>query len=337
MENNIKTGVSDLMIAYKNEEISDALQKLLDLQTKDGFFTEQSMTLLFGPKMSSFLEKYTKVVFPLKAGMSHRVLVDEARKKSYGNVDIFEGLYGMDEKLSLINKVLKSEIGARVLLWGAPSTGKSLIMERLSRIKDRTILHITAGEASTPKGIIAAIRNTYNQTGSSKFIVVLDELANLYFKGAMDPFAKFKPLLNIFDSPETARLTENKGTPDGEGKSTDIKLPYMKTFVATNFIDKIDPILLRRFQPKIPFPELNAEEFFDTAMQMLIKGKHRPKDLAYKMAKYYSEHGDVEEMRNLRVIDDMGDKFTSVADFENFIEWTSKESTLVKRQMKKYE
>ena len=309
---------------FKESEISDALKILMDVQLKYGFITEQMMDILLGHKMASYLvDKYTRVVFPLKNGMSHRILIEEARKKSFGKqAGPFDGIYGWQEIKAKLTEILNNKRGYVGLLHGASRVGKSLFMESLQKIPGKKVLHIPADKAeSTPAGIIALVKQTYEEVGNSDFIVLVDEIDKIPKKDQSSPM-----LLRLFDSDETRGIVKNKATRDGSVDSIFIPLPNLKVFAGANDVRNIDTFLFNRFD-LIAFPEYTEETFRATAIEMLMKKYSTPKDLAYEMASYFWKH-----RRNMGEVDMAGGRFRSVEQFRQWTEYNDRNSKLVAEQ-----
>lgn len=309
---------------FKESEISGALKILMDVQLKYGFITEQMMDILLGHKMASYLvDKYTRVVFPLKNGMSHRILIEEARKKSFGKqAGPFDGIYGWQEIKAKLTEILNNKRGYVGLLHGASRVGKSLFMESLQKIPGKKVLHIPADKAeSTPAGIIALVKQTYEEVGNSDFIVLVDEIDKIPRKDQSSPM-----LLRLFDSDETRGIVKNKATRDGSVDSIFIPLPNLKVFAGANDVRNIDTFLFNRFD-LIAFPEYTEETFRATAIEMLMKKYSTPKDLAYEMASYFWKH-----RRNMGEVDMAGGRFRSVEQFKQWTEYNDRNSKLVAEQ-----
>jgi hypothetical protein len=309
---------------FKESEISGALKILMDVQLKYGFITEQMMDILLGHKMASYLvDKYTRVVFPLKNGMSHRILIEEARKKSFGKqAGPFDGIYGWQEIKAKLTEILNNKRGYVGLLHGASRVGKSLFMESLQKIPGKKVLHIPADKAeSTPAGIIALVKQTYEEVGNSDFIVLVDEIDKIPRKDQSSPM-----LLRLFDSDETRGIVKNKATRDGSVDSIFIPLPNLKVFAGANDVRNIDTFLFNRFD-LIAFPEYTEETFRATAIEMLMKKYSTPKDLAYEMASYFWKH-----RRNMGEVDMAGGRFRSVEQFRQWTEYNDRNSKLVAEQ-----
>ncbi len=309
---------------FKESEISGALKILMDVQLKYGFITEQMMDILLGHKMASYLvDKYTRVVFPLKNGMSHRILIEEARKKSFGKqAGPFDGIYGWQEIKAKLTEILNNKRGYVGLLHGASRVGKSLFMESLQKIPGKKVLHIPADKAeSTPAGIIALVKQTYEEVGNSDFIVLVDEIDKIPKKDQSSPM-----LLRLFDSDETRGIVKNKATRDGSVDSIFIPLPNLKVFAGANDVRNIDTFLFNRFD-LIAFPEYTEETFRATAIEMLMKKYSTPKDLAYEMASYFWKH-----RRNMGEVDMAGGRFRSVEQFRQWTEYNDRNSKLVAEQ-----
>ena len=309
---------------FKESEISGALKILMDVQLKYGFITEQMMDILLGHKMASYLvDKYTRVVFPLKNGMSHRILIEEARKKSFGKqAGPFDGIYGWQEIKAKLTEILNNKRGYVGLLHGASRVGKSLFMESLQKIPGKKVLHIPADKAeSTPAGIIALVKQTYEEVGNSDFIVLVDEIDKIPKKDQSSPM-----LLRLFDSDETRGIVKNKATRDGSVDSIFIPLPNLKVFAGANDVRNIDTFLFNRFD-LIAFPEYTEETFRATAIEMLMKKYSTPKDLAYEMASYFWKH-----RRNMGEVDMAGGRFRSVEQFKQWTEYNDRNSKLVAEQ-----
>ena len=309
---------------FKESEISGALKILMDVQLKYGFITEQMMDILLGHKMASYLvDKYTRVVFPLKNGMSHRILIEEARKKSFGKqAGPFDGIYGWQEIKAKLTEILNNKRGYVGLLHGASRVGKSLFMESLQKIPGKKVLHIPADKAeSTPAGIIALVKQTYEEVGNSDFIVLVDEVDKIPKKDQSSPM-----LLRLFDSDETRGIVKNKATRDGSVDSIFIPLPNLKVFAGANDVRNIDTFLFNRFD-LIAFPEYTEETFRATAIEMLMKKYSTPKDLAYEMASYFWKH-----RRNMGEVDMAGGRFRSVEQFRQWTEYNDRNSKLVAEQ-----
>ena len=309
---------------FKESEISGALKILMDVQLKYGFITEQMMDILLGHKMASYLvDKYTRVVFPLKNGMSHRILIEEARKKSFGKqAGPFDGIYGWQEIKAKLTEILNNKRGYVGLLHGASRVGKSLFMESLQKIPGKKVLHIPADKAeSTPAGIIALVKQTYEEVGNSDFIVLVDEIDKIPKKDQSSPM-----LLRLFDSDETRGIVKNKATRDGSVDSIFIPLPNLKVFAGANDVRNIDTFLFNRFD-LIAFPEYTEETLRATAIEMLMKKYSTPKDLAYEMASYFWKH-----RRNMGEVDMAGGRFRSVEQFKQWTEYNDRNSKLVAEQ-----
>ena len=316
--------VSVPIYVYNDREISVALHKLRQRELKYGFFTDQLMDVVLGRRMSAYLkDRYTKVIYPLRSGLSHRILLEEAKAKSFGKqIDIFQGIFGWDMIKAKFTDIINSKKGYVGLLHGASRVGKSLFMEAFRNVPNKTVLHIPADKSeSTPAGIISLIKQTYDKVGSSDFIVLIDEIDKIPKKDQSSPL-----LLRLFDSDETRAIVKNKATRDGEADSLFIPLPNLKIFAGANDIRNIDTYLFNRFD-LTAFPEYTEESFKSTAMEMLMKKYHTPRDLARVMADYYWNH-----RRNMGEVDMAGGRFKTIEQFKQWTDYNDRNSALVLKQ-----
>ncbi|MEM3858738.1 MAG: AAA family ATPase [Candidatus Micrarchaeaceae archaeon] len=324
MEDQIK------FIVFNENEISSALEKLRTIQQKSGIITKDIMDLTLGPKLSEYLihNNYLDVVKDLgRRGSNWLQLSDKAIKLSFHKeIDIFEGIYGWEEYKAKFSKIISDPLhGYCGLLYGASRTGKTLFMESLSRINSMEVVHITGDSTSSFAGITALIKQTYDKVGGSNFIVVIDEIDKA------DKNLQGSPLfLSLFDADETRSIQKNKATKEGGSDSYYIRLPYLKIFAGANNLDNMNPFLLNRFD-LVPFPDYTEESFTNTAMEMLMKKFHKPRELAFEMASYYAKH-----RRNMGEVDMNGSRYNTVEEFRQAMNLKDRNAEIVLKQKDSY-
>ena len=317
--------IKETVIAYREEEVADALERLRKIQNGDGFFTEATMKTILGHKMSSYLkDRYTIVTEYLPNGLSYRILSPLAGKLSYGReAGIFDDIYGYVEIKARFTKILNDDKrGACELLYGASRVGKTLFMEAIVKLKRLKVIHISGDpKECSLMGITSLVRQTYEEVGSSNFVILIDELDKVPEKDQIRP-----QFLRLFDADETRALLNVKSTREGESNSTYMPLPALKVFAGANKIGNIGQFLINRFN-LVPFPEYTPEAFIETAVEMLLKKYRRTKELAYEMARYYAAHG-----RNMGRVDMNGDRFNTVEEFRQWTIYEDKNADQVKKQ-----
>ena len=317
-------------LQFSDNEVAFALERLRDMQLRNNFITLDMIKYTIGDKLSNYLvhNGYTKVIKDIgKIGSNWLQLSDKAVKQSFHkHTDIFEGIYGWEEYKAKFSRIINdSRHGYVGLLYGASRTGKSLFMEAFSNIDILKVVHISGDKTSSFAGIAAIIKQTYEEVGSSNFVVILDEIDKADRK-----LQSSEMFLKLFDADETRAIQKNKATREGESDSYYVKLPSLKIFAGANNISNIDSFLLNRFD-LTPFPDYTEESFTNTAMEMLMKKFHKPRDLAFEMASYYAKH-----RRNMGEVDMNGSRYTTIEEFRQDMSLKEKNAELVKQQQDSY-
>lgn len=320
--------INGIYAVCEKEEIETALEKLRSAQARHGFLTEGIMRSLVGDRITDYLmaNDFTFITSHLGARPAdfRRVLSDKAIKMSFSKQqDIFNDIFGWDEvKSTLLRAVNDHRRGVCLLLYGASRTGKSLFMERLNRLNGKTVVHISADpkECSTA-GLIAAIMKAYDDTGTSDFIVLIDELDKVPVKEQSRP-----QLLRLFDSDETRAILNVKSTKEGESKNDFVPLPYTKIIAGANEISNIYPILLNRFE-RIPFPEYTESSFVATGTEMGIKKFKKSRELAHFVSQDVFRHGG-----NMGELDMIFSWFNSIEEYREWSEKKYRNAQLVRQQ-----
>ncbi|MEM2291669.1 MAG: AAA family ATPase [Nitrososphaerota archaeon] len=173
--------------------------------------------------------------------------------------DILDLVIGHEEKKEIILRALKSKERCHLLLYGSPSSAKSLILECLSRLPGSKYI---LGSSATKAGLFELL---YNEEPS---FLILDEI---------DKIQSMEDLSILLSLMERGFISEVKY---GRRRS---KTLNTKVIGACNRIDRLPPELLSRFI-KLRFRDYSDDEFIDVSAKVLQQREGVPMGLAVYIA-----------------------------------------------------
>jgi len=160
--------------------------------------------------------------------------------------DILSVVVGHEDKKEIIMRALESKERVHLLLYGSPSSAKSLILECLSKLPGAKMV---LGSTSSKAGLFDII---YNEEPKYLIIDEIDKIDNMEDLGV---------LLSLM---QTGFISEAK-----HNRVRSKKL-NTKVIAAANRINKMPPELLSRFV-KLRFRDYTDDEFIDVSVNVLIK------------------------------------------------------------------
>lgn len=297
---------------------NNLLVSIRDFEQHHGYLTEDAINILGGKKAFAFLSErgYLKEISP-----DGKYVLSEKATPSQDDSNIFDNVFGWKEyKARVLKAVSDPKRGYVALLYGASRVGKTEFFSALDKIKSKPAIHMSLDpKEMSVRGMVEKLKDVYESVGSSDFIIIFDEID----KCPMD-IQRSPTVLRLFDSDSNRALFYNKMTPDGKANFLNISLRYTKIFAAANDIAKVDRTLLNRFD-LMPFPEYDHDRFVETAMELLMVKYKEDRELAFRKAGYFWDHG-----RNMGDVDASGGRFSSIKDFEDWASFRDKNAYLVK-------
>lgn len=173
--------------------------------------------------------------------------------------DLFKYVIGHDDVKDILWRSIKSEKPVHVLLFGAPASAKSLILEDLIRLpRSRLVL----GSGLSKAGLYDIIFEEQPR------YLIIDELDKI------DDTDNLACLLSLM---ERGVVVEAK-----HRKHRSIRLSCT-VYAGANKIDRIPPELLSRFVT-LRFMPYTAEEYIDVVVHVLVEREKVPQQLALYIA-----------------------------------------------------
>jgi hypothetical protein len=255
-----KDRLHDATIQQVKQAVKDGLLKKVTLPKKDNSAVGD-MFALGGPAKKKD-EKANEEVVNYDAPLAHIPLTE---------LPTLEDLFGgkIPNNVQVLLKQLerreldKSPMSARLkncfILYGPPGTGKSTIAQRMARMAGRNVVYAGGGDFRTAyqgsgKAKLDALFNEAKKRGFC--VVIIDEIDGASSKlqpngSTQEDNRAIKALITTLD--------QHRHDPD------------IFVICTTNYPDKIDPAILRRFTSiEIPLPQYeNRRRIFDNFLQQL--------------------------------------------------------------------
>jgi Holliday junction DNA helicase RuvB len=188
--------------------------------------------------------------------------------------NIFADIVGYETVKRQVLRALTADEPVHVLLWGSPSTGKSLFLEGIQSIPG-TVTKFA--DAVSRAGLRRFLLSDEQRGSDAVRVLCLDELDKM-------PEEDTSALLEILERQRVSMLVT--GVDRDEAVN-------VRVFAAANRIDRMPPELLSRFH-KIQIVPYTVEEFIFVATQHLLKRKTPP-----NIAKILAE-GVAERTKDIR-------------------------------------
>lgn len=261
----LETGISNLNDIIINSLIkNDIYYSIMNLPSKKGLFSPESINLLFNGLMiyllfmfiSSFFSKGGGGINPMRAGeLQSNVLIDkddiETRFDDVAGCD--EAKLELEEIVNFLRNPEKYNIaGAKipkgVLLEGPPGTGKTLLARAVAGEADVSFLHVSASEfVQMFVGVGASrVRDLFDLARKkSPCVIFIDEIDAVGRKRGQN--------MNSGGGNEEREQTLNQILTNMDGFD---KTDSIVVLAATNRIDILDSALTRsgRFDRKVSIP-----------------------------------------------------------------------------------
>jgi hypothetical protein len=227
--------------------------------------------------------------------------------------DIFADILAHDDVKLALQNFLASNGNVNLLLLGPSSTGKSMFIRD---IHEKFPSIYVEGGGSTALGIRELVRKKIQETGTTRLILLIDEIDKLVSKSkdATNKFLDQDSLANMIDT--DAHLEKAKFDMNDTGKmSYDLKLTDFKVIATANYLYNISPILRARFGAPIQFRQYTKDEAFHVGKRLLMVRYHFLDKLATDTALFVTE--DLHEI-NMREFDKLGKLIHSESELESY-------------------
>jgi len=171
--------------------------------------------------------------------------------------DLFDVVVGYDDVKRMMLTALKAEKPVHFLLWGAPGTAKSLMLDCLRRLPNSVLV---LGSAATKAGL----RDVIMDNPSGEVLLLIDEVEKVDNPRDLDV------LLRAMETGEVVKTIH--GSHREERKR-------LKVVATANNVKRLSPELKSRFLP-VRFRPYSEEEFYEVGRRVLTMKEGAPKEIA---------------------------------------------------------